>query len=133
MQRLPALSRATCAMQVRFGSSGAVPQYSSRWANLIRSQSNIHTPEDPPRATLPENHEAWDGTSDFSNWVDKHEDISTVQAVTGLLSAVAVVSGIYLLAQHDRKTKTPAFTKRELPTVEADIPTMAIKHYSRDD
>lgn len=119
------------AMQVRHASSGETPLYSARWSRIMRSESNIETMEDPPRAPLPECHEAGEGVSDFSNWVDKHEDVSLNQALIGLALVSSFVYGIHRLSQRDRRTKTPAFTLRELPTVYDDIPTITSDYESK--
>lgn len=108
----------------RSGSSGVgPPQFSHRWAEQVRSESNILTVDDPPTAPLPENHEAGDGIADFSNFVDKNEDVSTGQAVVGLGSMLLFSYGIYKYATYSAKKAPPLFTRREFPNVEKDFPT----------
>lgn len=93
----------------------------------MRSESNIETREDPPREPLHENHEAGEGESDFSNWVDKNEDVSFGQAVTGMGLGFGFLYGVFLISRRDSRTKPPTFTLRELPTYESDFPTIPSK------
>lgn len=127
MQRSYNLVRLARATQARHASGSSTVWYSKRWSEIVRAESNVENREDPPRAPLSDNHEVFDGESDFSNWVDKHEDVSFGQAVSGMGMAFASLYGIYLLSQRDRRTKTPTFTLREFPTYENDIPTLPSK------
>lgn len=123
MQRfLPRLPRFSSYPATRFASGGPV-QFGSRWAEKVRSESNIITPDDPPTAPLPEEHEVGEGFSDFSNYVDKHEDVSTAQAVVGLGSALAFCYAIYWYSTYRASRSTPLFTKKKFPYVEQDMPT----------
>lgn len=125
LQRFHSLARTSrvFGMQVRHG-SGGVEWVGERWVRIVRSQSNIDTTEDPPVAELPESHDAGEGNSDFSNWVSKHEDTSWNQVLIGLGGLGVFLYGIVYVAFRDRRTKTPVFTLRELPTLENDIPTL---------
>lgn len=96
---------------------------SPRYARAIRAESNIDTAQDPPTAPLPENHEAGDGISDFSNWLDKHEDVSTVQAVTGLAGMLSFCYATYRYSIYRAENSDPTFTRREFPTVKNYLPT----------
>lgn len=89
----------------------------------MRSESNILTVDDPPTAPLSENHESGDGVADFSNFVDKNEDVSTGQAVTGLGSMLLLTYGIYKYATYSANKVPPLFTRREFPNAEKDFPT----------
>lgn len=110
-------------LQLRHGSSGGAPtQLSARWAETIRSESNIATPDDPPSAPLHETHELGEGQSDFANYVDKYEDVSTMQAVTGLGTMLLFTFGIYKYATKRSRESTPLFTRREFPHVREDFP-----------
>lgn len=129
MQRPLALLRLSRSLQVRHGSGGPVV-YSRRWVEAIRAESNIDTPQDPPTADLSPDHEVNDGTSDFSNWVNRHEDVSLTQALSGFALMGAVVFGICQLAVRDRRKKDPDFVPRDCPTIEHDFPSMAIPHFS---
>lgn len=128
MQRFQSLARVSKHViqhqQIRNASGGVIPTFSKRWAEITRSQSNIDTPEDPPTSPLPESHEAGEGTSDFSNWVNNHEDVSLTQALSGFAFMSSIVYGIYYMSKVDRETKIPVFTLRELPTVDSDFPTL---------
>lgn len=131
-QRLTTLARtAVRGVPVRHGSSGGLPPMNSaRWAHVVRNESNVSNPEDPPTAHLSENHEVNHGVSDFSNWVDRHDDVSLNQALTGLSVGFACMYGIYRISVWDRNRRPPLFTKREMPTTHNDIPTMAGKHFN---
>lgn len=134
MQRTSLFVRnASRAVQVRFGSSGAPEVYSTKWVRAVRAESNILSPEDPPRAPLSDHHDTHVGSSDFANWVERHNDVSLNEAVLGVGSGLLFFYGIYRFAAYDQKTKTPDFVKRDLPTVENDIPTMPSKHFGTGD
>lgn len=131
MQRTSLFVRtASRAMQVRFGSSGAPEVYSTKWVRAVRGESNVHSPEDPPTAPLSDHHDTHVGSSDFANWLDRHEDVSLNQALAGFGCGLLFLYGMYRLAAYDRRTKTPEFTLRDLPTVREDIPTMAGEQFS---
>lgn len=98
-------------------------QYGERWARIVRAESNIITPDDPPTAPLPETHELGEGQSDFSNFVDKNEDVSTSQALGGLGAILAFCYGIYQYSTYRARSNTPVFKPREFPDVEKDMPT----------
>lgn len=117
-------------VQVRFGSSGATEVYSTKWVRAIRGESNILTAEDPPTAPLSHDHDVNDGSSDFSNWVDRHQDVSAREALIGVSCGFAILYGMYRLAVYDRNHKTPEFTLRQHPTLNNDIPTMSSEHFS---
>lgn len=127
------LKNASRAAQVRFGSSGAPEVYSAKWVRAVRAESNIYTPEDPPTAPLSDHHDTYDGSSDFSNWVERHNDVSLNQAILGLGSGLLLLYGICRLALYDQKTKTPEFVVRDFPTLKDDIPTMSSKHFADRD
>ena len=103
--------------------SGSTASVSARWSNIVRSESNIDTPEDPPTKPLPEQHEVGEGVSDFSNWVEKHEDVSSAQAFGGLAFILACMYGIYSYSTSQAAKRTPRFTLREAPALENSIPT----------
>lgn len=98
-------------------------QYGTRWSEIVRSESNITTPDDPPTQPLHEMHELGHGQADFSNFVDKNEDVSTAQALTGLGSMLLFCYGVYRYSGYRARTSTPLFTLREYPEAERDIPT----------
>lgn len=126
MQRLHAVARArhvVHAVQRRHGSGGAPYWYSARWSRILRSEANIDNVQDPPVSELPESHEAGDGVSDFSNWVNKHEDISTGQAVGGVFGITVILTSVVYLSQAMLRRSEPTFALRELPSVQRDIPT----------
>ncbi|CAN8065491.1 unnamed protein product [Agarophyton chilense] len=104
---------------VRRGSTWA----SSRWAETIRAQSNIDTLEDPPTRPLPEQHELGEGVSDFSNWLEKHEDVSSAEAVGGFLGIMGLCFAIHQYATSRVKNGQSTFTLREFPTVQTSMPT----------
>lgn len=121
-----ALRASARLLRVRHGSSGGAPtQLSAQWAAQMRSESNILTPDDPPTAPLPESHELGEGQADFCNYVDKYEDVSTVQAVTGLGSMLLFTYGVYKFATKQARESTPVFTRREFPHAQEDFPTWA--------
>lgn len=99
--------------------------YGAKWAEAVRAESNVTTPDDPPTAPLTENHEIGDGESDFSNFLDKHPDVSTRQAVTGLGVMLGFCYGVYRLSTASAERTTPLFVPREFPTEERDFPTWA--------
>lgn len=96
----------------------------ARWSDLVRSGSKATAMDDPPTKPLPEVHEV-EGEADFSNWVEPHRDTSLPQALTGLGFALGVCYALYWGSTTSAKNSTPAFTRRELPQVAADIPTFA--------
>ena len=109
--------------QVRHG--GGAPTYvTARWSNIYRMESNLVTPDNPPTAPLSDDHEVGDGQSDFSKYYDNHDDVSTLQVVTGLGSGLLFFYMVYLVSRRDHDNSTPVFTIRESPTLEQDIPTM---------
>lgn len=118
---LHTISRSLFRAPVRHG-SGAPVQWGPRWANYIRAESNITTPDDPPTQPLPESHEAGEGQADFSNFVDKNEDVSTSQALIGLGSMFALCFTIYRIGMNGAKTTPPKFTRREFPDFNESMP-----------
>lgn len=123
MQRfLPRLPRFYSYPNSRFASGGPV-QFGPRWVEKVRSESNIITYDDPPSAPLSEDHEVGEGASDFSNYIDKNEDVSTVQAVVGLSSALAFCYAIYRYSASRASRSAPLYTMKEFPYVEQDMPT----------
>lgn len=123
MQRIHALARAQRqVMYLQRRNAGSVPQFSARWANQVRAESNTVTPDDPPTSPLHEEHELDHGESDFSNFLDKHEDVSTRQMLTGFGFIMTVMYGIYYTSTKRASENTPMFTLREFPTVEEDNP-----------
>lgn len=122
MQRSFPLSRqAHRLLQMRQASNWATARYS----NIVRSESNIDTIHDPPTAPLPEEHEAGHGPSDFSNWVERHRDVSDVQAFSGLGVMLLTCYGLWRLSQAQVAATAPLYTAREFPTVERDFPNWA--------
>ncbi|PXF49744.1 hypothetical protein BWQ96_00396 [Gracilariopsis chorda] len=105
--------------QIRRASAWASP----RWSRAVRAQSNIDTAQDPPTAPLPEQHELGEGVSDFSNWVEKHEDVSSAEAVGGFVFIMGVCYAIHQYAVNRTKSSDPTFTRREFPTVQTYLPT----------
>lgn len=97
----------------------------ARWSEMVRTASKDILPDDPPTAPLHETHEMHEGLGDFSNWLDRHDDTTVPQALTGLGFMLAMCYGVYSVATSSARNSTPAFTLRELPTVEKDIPTFA--------
>lgn len=111
------------AGQIRHASDSS--WYSKRWVDIVRSESNIVTVDDPPTAPLSENHEVGDGVSDFSNWIEQHNDVSDVQALTGLGTILAFCAGVFYVSTTRANNSTPLFTLREFPYVENDFKTYA--------
>lgn len=121
-------SRALALRRTLFGvsrrhASGDV-WYSSRWVEQTRRESGLTFADDPPTAPLSEDHDIGDAECDFGNWFDKAEDVSTAQAVVGLATALGFCFGIYKIATKQAENKPAHFTLRELPTLEADFPTL---------
>lgn len=109
-------------MQRRYGSG--VTWNSARWAHKVRDEARPVLPDDPPIQPLPESHEAGEGFSDFSNWTDKYEDVSTVQAVTGLAAALAICFGIGVISTTRASRLDPHFVPREFPMFDRDFPAL---------
>lgn len=123
MQRIHALARMQRqAIYLQRRNAGSVPQFSARWANQVRAESNTVTPDDPPTAPLHEEHELDHGQADFSNFLEKHEDVSTRQMLSGLGFIMSVMYGIYYFSTKQSRENTPTFTLREFPTVEQHNP-----------
>lgn len=121
MQRSLAKAWHTLPALRRNASSGWA---STRWVNIARAESNIVTYDDPPTAPLPESNEAGEGASDFSNYVEKHEDVSTAQALSGLGIMMASMYAIFKIST-GLAQRTPApYTPRETPYLEKDIPIL---------
>lgn len=61
--------------------------------------------------------------SDFSNWVEKHEDVSSAQAIGGFVFIMSCMYGIYRLSTGLAARSTPEFTRREVPGMNQSMPT----------
>jgi hypothetical protein len=96
---------------------------SARWSNAVRAASKAVTMDDPPTQPLPETHELQEGECDFSNWLDRHDDVSMSQALTGLGFMLGVCYALYSGATAVARGTPPAFTLRELPHAATDMPT----------
>eukprot|EP00173_Palmaria_palmata_P001470 Plantae.Rhodophyta-Palmaria_palmata.ctg18261.p1 GENE.Plantae.Rhodophyta-Palmaria_palmata.ctg18261~~Plantae.Rhodophyta-Palmaria_palmata.ctg18261.p1 ORF type:complete len:139 (+),score=16.18 Plantae.Rhodophyta-Palmaria_palmata.ctg18261:41-457(+) len=117
------------ALQASRVHSAVQRRQASAWAGArrvrgVRRGSKATTMDDPPTKPLPEQHEV-EGEADFSNWVEPHRDTSLTQALTGLGFALGVCYAIFSVSTSSARNSTPAFTRRELPQVAADIPTFA--------
>lgn len=121
MQRACSLMKRSGAMFVprRYG-SGGMEMNCARWSERVREMSNIETVDDPPTAPLPEEHDLGDGFSDFSNFIDKYEEVSMRQAGVSLVLALGGLYGVYRLAKS--ANNEPYFVPRTMPYIDQDLP-----------
>eukprot|EP00187_Rhodella_violacea_P000542 CAMPEP_0174890440 /NCGR_PEP_ID=MMETSP0167-20121228/5593_1 /TAXON_ID=38298 /ORGANISM="Rhodella maculata, Strain CCMP736" /LENGTH=172 /DNA_ID=CAMNT_0016128239 /DNA_START=187 /DNA_END=705 /DNA_ORIENTATION=+ len=94
---------------------------SANWSNTMRKMSNVNAVDDIPTKPLPENYDFGDGQSDFSNWLELHEDTSIGQALVGLGSFFAIMGGLYWYAGKRTETYEVYYTPREVPNYKADM------------
>eukprot|EP00166_Cyanidium_caldarium_P005215 ctg_611.g331 len=92
-----------------------------RYVRQIRAESNETSWDDPPTAPLPETNELYEGASDFSNFLDRHEDMSPRQAYGGLALGMGFFAVLGALAFQRSKAKERPYVPREVPGYNRDI------------
>ncbi|KAK4534624.1 hypothetical protein CDCA_CDCA02G0649 [Cyanidium caldarium] len=109
----------------RRGVSSGPSHYSEdelrRYVRQIRAESNETSWDDPPTAPLPETNELYEGASDFSNFLDRHEDMSPRQAYGGLALGMGFFAVLGALAFQRSKAKERPYVPREVPGYNRDI------------
>ena len=113
------IARALHRIPVRHGSTSG--WYPARWSEQVRVHAGVTTADDPPQSPLNEENEV-EGVSDFSNYFDRHEDVSTVQAVGGLGFALGLCFVLWKASTSRARNCTPVSTKREFPFLDRDLP-----------
>mmetsp|Transcript_12366 Transcript_12366/g.21130 ORF Transcript_12366/g.21130 Transcript_12366/m.21130 type:complete len:178 (+) Transcript_12366:122-655(+) len=104
------------AMPMRSSDPLQGPWASEKWVRAMRAQSGIDHPDDYPTKPLPFQHEI-EGQTDFSNWIDRYEDISPNQVIAGFALFFGTMTIVYQISKRQSKKEYmhPDFLLRETP------------------